>query len=68
MTAHTEYLTFNTRKRHELVIASADSVSRADPKLVTSWAEPRGCGKSGDGCGPGMMGSTIPSLPISRRC
>jgi hypothetical protein len=46
---------------------NAGSVGRADPNIATSWAGAHGCGKSGNGCGLGTMGSTTPSRNISPR-
>jgi hypothetical protein len=45
--------------------AKAGSVVLTDPNIATSWTEAHGCGISGNGYGPGTMGSTTPSRNIS---
>jgi hypothetical protein len=40
---------------------------RASPNIVTSWPKCHGCGKSGNGSGPGTMPSTNLSRNVSPR-
>jgi hypothetical protein len=47
--------------------ASAGSVSRASPNVVTSWPEGHGCGNSGNGSGPSAMPPPNLSRNVSPR-
>jgi hypothetical protein len=49
------------------LVGSAGSVGRASPNVATFWPEGHGCGKLGNGSGPGTMPSTNLSRNVSPR-
>jgi hypothetical protein len=54
------------RERYESLAASAGSMRRATPNLVTSWPEGHGCKQSGNGSGPNTMPSDNLSQNVSQ--